>query len=388
MPLFFIRCFSTLPCPRKHLIGFLSALCLFVGCSPIAPDTAKSSLPLENSQPASLDQASRSSIAPEKLRSRIDAVLQENLTGRQLSASTNAAWQIMHGVLAYRDRLPLTVENRQLNTLEHLFHGGVVNGWDLAAGEVLPKTQRLGMRARLEPGSYIGQGHVDQWLAILAQIDVPLTETVQVQDRTFTIEDWARQAQYDVSHVAVREYSWTLMALMHYFPDEQTWVAKDGKQWTFDPLVEFEAKEDLRTSPCGGMHRMMGLAHAIRFRKRHGGEMTGAWKLADDRIREVIALAKQYQNEDGSFSSNYTERPGRTKDLSATISATGHTLEFLAYALPENELSDEWMEKATQRLCTLLEASRKVDLDCGGLYHALNGLRIYHDRRFGVWTPN
>ena len=263
-----------------------------------------------------------------------------------------------------------------------------MEGWELAPGDPLPSSGKSGLKARLEPGSYIGQGHVDQWLAILAQADIPLSRKVEARDKEFTVLDWARQAQWDVSDNPVREYSWTIIALTHYFPDEESWIAKDGNTWTFEPLAGFEAKQDLETSPCGGMHRLMGLARAVHFRKRHHGAIVDGWKLAEDKVLEAIDTIQRFQNPDGSFSTNHTERPGTSSDLSTMISATGHTLEFLAFALPPEQLSAPWMVRAADRLCLLLEATIDSDLDCGGLYHTLNGLKLYYSRRYESWQPN
>ena len=109
--------------------------------------------------------------------------------------------------------------------------------------------------------------------------------------------------------------------------------------------------------------------------------------MAEDKLNESIVTIRKFQNPDGSFSCNYTERSGQTKDVGASISATGHMLEVLAYALPESQLSEPWVERSVERLCNLLHATRNLDLDCGGLYHSLSGLRIYYKRRYGPWEP-
>jgi hypothetical protein len=313
------------------------------------------------------------------LASRIEQVLVENLKNRSLRSDLNAAWQIFHGVIAYGDKLPLETPEGAMPALRFAFGGGQFQGWELAPGDLLSDGRR-GMRAKLEPGSYIGQGHVDQWLAILAQAGVEGDRIVQVGDQSFTVFDWARQAQWDVPDNPIPEYAWTMIALMHYFPDEQQWMARDGRQWDYDALVDFEAKADLSTSACGGTHRLQGLAHALAFRKRHQGAITGPWQAAQRRVDAAIQGARQMQNSDGSLSTNYTDLPGRSADLSLNISATGHMLEFLAFALPQEQLGERWVEQAAHRLCDYLEASAAVDLDCGGLYHALHGLAIYQQR--------
>jgi hypothetical protein len=39
-------------------------------------------------------------------------------------------------------------------------------------------------------------------------------------------------------------------------------------------------------------------------------------------------------------------------------------------------------------LCHLLELTSQADLDCGGLYHSLNGLKLYYSRRYEAWSPS
>jgi hypothetical protein len=153
--------------------------------------------------------------------------------------------------------------------------------------------------------------------------------------------------------------------------------------WTLEPLVQFEAQQDLTTSACGGMHRLMGLAHAVNYWKRRKMNFTGGWLEAQQKLKQTIETIRRYQNSDGTFSTNYTTRPGTSSDLSSRIGTTGHTLEVLAYALEPSELREPWVEKSVRRLCELLKAAGDEELECGGLYHGLAGLRIYRNRAFG-----
>jgi hypothetical protein len=41
------------------------------------------------------------------------------------------------------------------------------------------------------------------------------------------------------------------------------------------------------------------------------------------------------------------------------------------------------MERAVLRLCAMLDSTIEIDLECGGIYHALAGLKLYRERRFG-----
>jgi len=368
------------PKNRTIATAFLALFAVGMGCDSTVPKNLESALVSLPSYPARVESLS--------LQQKIEFALRANLEKRLLSAESNGTWQVIHGAVAYGDQLPLEVDGKVVNAIDYLLSGGVLPGWELSVGPILPATSKPGILARVEAGSYIGQGHTDQWLGYFSQIPLSLDRAVQVNGQPLTIRDWARQAQWDVPTNPFQEYSWTLIALTNFFPEEQEWKANDGNTWTLEPFVRWEANQDLTASPCGGMHRLMGLAHAIQFRKRHNGLFDGGWLLAKNVVASAVETAKRFQNSDGSFSTKYTERPGVSKDMSASISATGHTLEFLAYALEERELAKPWMERAVERLCDMLKATEKIELECGGAYHALAGLNLYYRRRFQKSTTD
>jgi len=353
---------------RVFVKSLLASLCLASSsCTPskpIAPADASAAVPQDG------------------LKAMLDHALAYNRDQRLLSTDRNAAWQIAHGSVAYGLELPLLVGKQRVLAFDHLFGGGTMRGWQLSLGPVHPRTGRAMIRAEVEAGSYIGQGHVDQFLGYLSQTHPPLDLPINVEGQMLTLEDWGRAAQWEIPNNAFREYSWTLIALTNLFPDEYEWTAADGKTWTLEPLVAFEARQDLTTSACGGSHRLMGLAHAVEYWKRRNLSFSGGWQAAQATVRQAIETFRRFQNSDGTFSINYTARPGTSSDLSTRIGTTGHTLEVLAYALDPKELREPWVERSVVRLCEMLDAASQEDLECGGLYHGLAGLRIYRDRVF------
>jgi hypothetical protein len=331
--------------------------------------------------PQQLLASSRRTNAP--LATRIDAALERERTQRLLSSTTNAAWQIMHGVISYGGELPLETPDRGVvGALDYAFHGGLINGFELGLGSTpLPSTQRTGVTARLEPGSYVGQGHPDQWLAIFAMANVPLETEVMVGDTRRTLLDWGRQAQADVVNNLLNEYSWTLIALTHYFPSESQWATADGTTVSWEALVEAELTNDINTSACGGTHRLSGIVRALAAHKQLGLPDSPIWQEARQVVDRAIDNARVNRSRDGSLSSSYFVKPSRSADVGAELSSAGHIFEFLALALPREELAEPWIELAGHRLCDLLDATQGVELDCGALYHALNGLKLYRQRR-------
>jgi len=101
---------------------------------------------------------------------------------------------------------------------------------------------------------------------------------------------------------------------------------------------------------------------------------------AKNHLDNAVTIAKQLQNSDGSFSSNYFARSGVSADTANVLASTGHTLEFLALTLSAEELREPWILRAVNRLCSLLESSEDYPLECGALYHAVHGLQIFLER--------
>lgn len=360
---------------RLSCIAAACMLGLSVGCVPPPVASIDRSLESADALPAG-GQATA-------LQARLHQVLASAQENRSLSSDENAAWQIMHGVVPYGQDLEIETPDRgRIGALEYAFSGGLIRGLELMPGDILPSTGRRGLKARLEPGSYVGQGHVDQWIAIMAMANIPADTTIQLGDHVFTVEDWARQAQYDVSNNYLNEYGWTLIALTHYLPNEASWTASDGKTYTLESLLRAELAQDMSEQACGGTHSLAGIVRTAAARQRLGLSDSETWTAADNLIDACLEKAKNYRASDGRLSCYYFDRSGITVDLSVELSSAGHVFEFLALALPETELSEPWVERAAERLCELLEASEAVDLECGGLYHALNGLKIYVTRRY------
>ena len=268
-----------------------------------------------------------------------------------------------------------------VSAVDYLLAGGQMKGWNFEAGDTIG--QRRGLRAIVEQGSKAGQGHYDQWLGYLSGCDLPRDQTIVVGGTTYTLDDYIEQVKWDAPRNLSQEYSWTLMALTHYFPTNHEWTASDGQKWNIDKLVEIEANHDLGTSACGGAHRLCGLTLAFNRHVAHGGAIEGPWKAAQDKILDSLWRAREYQNSDGSLSSNYLRRPGRSADLSENLGATGHVLEFVVLAEPDSEMHADWIKRAALFMCDVIERTKDVPLECGALYHATSGLVIYRNRLFG-----
>ena len=312
-------------------------------------------------------------------RQRVDRVLDSVLHQRALNADVHAAWQVLHGALAYGRDFPLTVQEKKVSAVDYLLDGGRLNGWQFTPGDRLDNGA-VGLRAVLQPGSSSGQGHADQWLAVLAQCGLPLEQKLTIQGSDYQLEDYLAQVQRDLPSNVEREWSWTVIALTRYLSTDAEWQARDGSTWSVEQLVEEETQQQLSTSACGGTHRLIGITMALDKRRSENAKIGPVWRTAEETIRYAVQRAREFQNGDGSFSTNYFQRSGISADTAQVLTTTGHTLEFLALALSPEELQQPWVLRAAHRLCEVLEETEELSLECGALYHAVHGLVIFRQK--------
>ncbi|HEX3999780.1 MAG TPA: hypothetical protein VHX65_14615 [Pirellulales bacterium] len=335
-------------------------------------------------------------LSPDALRDKIDGVVDYTLNARQMNVRDQAAWQIVHGIEAFGRDLPIEHDGKVSSAVDYLLAGGALKGWVLRPGD-------KGVLSIIEAGSKTGQGHPDQWLGYMSQCgDVKAGDQLIVGGKKYHISDLMTEAQWQLFDG--EEASWTLMGAVTYLPLDAKWTAKDGSKWTFERLVAMEASHKLGEGGCGGSHRLYALAIAVnRYNKEthtDPADMRGGWRAAYDKVADGLETARKYQQRDGSFSTGFFEKPAESADLGTRLYSAGHTLEFVAAAVSSGlydnedtadhkpyELSDPWVVAAVNRLCNEMNVARDMEPDCGTLYHAAHGLRLYRDLRFGPRRP-
>ena len=380
--------FSRRSLPYQYLL-LIAVAPLTSGCEQALPTpTAAFIAPAAQAAlPASVPVSSpaQPNLSNDQLRTLLDKTLDYLEHQREMSLEKNAAWQILHGVLAFGRNFQVRHGDQQVNTLDWVLAGKPMKGWTLRPTEV-------GLRAELEPGKH-GQGHEDQWLAVISQADIPHTQSLIVGGKTYQIYDILKQAMNDTYEG--KECSWSLIGMSQYLqPIDQSWQAADGTRWSVERILtmeggttddEFLGQSLVNEGACGGTHRLIGMAMALRrYQQQYPDrELTGGWQAAAQRIAWAIDAAHQNQLPNGAFSIRYFTRPSRSRSVGENLGATGHTLEFLATAMTREQLAQPWVRQAVTYLCQLLKDTESLNLECGALYHAAHGLVLYRQRCFG-----
>lgn len=358
------------------------------GCGHKPGSEPVAATPVANSPAAKADGGELPTDA--EILKQIDDALEYTYDHRRLSvgstANDQAAWQIVHGALAFKREFLVSDGSRDVSAVDYMLAGGKMKGFNLRRGDLLDEaTKRYGIATVIEEDK-MGQGHADQWLGYLSDCKLPLDEPIVVEGEKHTIADYIDQAKLDVHKNTTQEYSWTLMALTAYYPTDYTWKAGDGSEWSISKLVDIELGHNLESSACGGTHRMTALTMAFNRHVDAGKPVEGTWKKLAERIQECIDKAKQYQNLDGSLSSNYFARPGKSADLAVCMGSAGHVQEFLATAMDKEQLQQPWVKRATLDMCKTFRKTKPVDVECGALFHAAHGLVLYREKVFGPRT--
>jgi hypothetical protein len=362
--------------PRCSL---LLASIVAAGCGSDVTTPAKSSASKETTAVAATPVAESGETAadPETvLRDRLDASIAA-AGKRKLKygeGESNAAWQVIHGVLAFGPDLILDYDGTDVPALDHVLAGGTLTGWKMRPGE-------KGIIAEVEPGSKTGQGHKDQWLGYLSACNIKADQPLVVGGKTYKFIDLATQAQWECREG--QEFGWTLSGLLPFVELDAKWQSQDGEEWTFERMIELESKADLTGASCGGTHSLIGVANVLNAYIADGGKLEGGWAVADEHVRNCVQKAKEHQQQDGSFSTGFFVRSATVPEISGVMHANGHTLEFLCWALTDEQLREPWVRRAVENLLGQLEATRDVPLECGALYHAARGLQLYRGRLFG-----
>ena len=205
---------------------------LVIGCPPRS-DLSDSSTD-SFTEPPSDDWDSK------ELVSLLDQTLQREASGRTLTLPLHGSWQVLHGVLAYGTDFRINVDGEAVPAVDYVLRGGSLAGFDGQPGDSFGNPPRRGLRMPLDPTSKIGQGHRDQWLAILAQTGLSGNQELSLGDRTYRLSDWIHQVEYDIPMNFEAEFSWTLIALTTFHDTDHTWDARDGNRYNIESLLGSE----------------------------------------------------------------------------------------------------------------------------------------------------
>ncbi|MAT15157.1 MAG: hypothetical protein CMJ46_07785 [Planctomyces sp.] len=294
---------------------------------------------------------------------------------RFLTNGLHTPWQIMHGILAFRDEYEiLAAPNSQdkLNAIKFISNNPSFDGkpWFLKSP--------YGGKAHPFTVPYAFEGHPNQFPAIMTMTDLPLDHQFLTPDGPITMQDIVKNAQMEVNNHEGQ--TWTLWFLTHYLPSDTEWRNARGENWSIERLVQMQNQVAVERSACGGCHNLFALALARNNHLQEGGQIRGVWLEANQKILRYTEIARRTQNRDGSLSSDYFRAPQFSNEFKRRVATSGHMMEFLMVALPQSQLKEQWVRRAIDSVATDLIRFRNEPADVGALYHAVDALVIFRER--------
>ncbi len=298
---------------------------------------------------------------------------------RPLNTRDDSAWSVMHSFLGYGPNGMVAINSdrgQRTNAVSWMCQNGPLMGRRLLYLD-------NGYIKGVEGAGY--QGHPCQFLAMLAQINIPRDYPLVIQGRTLDVEDLVNSEMYTCA--SDKELTFKLIAFSHYLNSDATWKSENGETWTIPQILTEEMAQPVNGAACGGTHRIMAIAFAVKNRQLRGEPIDGAYVPAQAYVRQYQRYIMSLQNRDGSFSTNWLKGRADNGDKDRQLQTTGHILELLVYSLPRNELSDPRVVKAVEFLNNLMSRNRKRDWEVGPRGHAIRALSLYHRRVFERQTP-
>lgn len=355
-------------------------LTLLTGCAPTVSTTEESaSAPPGEAQSESVSTAVAAPVSADPVKARLELAIQ-HIEQREL-LTTNAFWTVFHGILGVGPNLMLkdAESGQRVNALDYIFRGEGRLG-EIRGMRFVPTAH--GIDVQTGP-IYVGQGHQDQFVGEIAQWGVPIDTKVLLFGKEYTLRDFLNEIKAHARVGVGQELSWAIVALGHYYGTDIEWTNGFGEKLRFRELVKSEVDASIDQAACGGTHRLFGLTWVYHIHRRKGGMDEGVWKEVADKLAHHQALAKKYQNSDGSLSSNYFRGPGTTQDLQERLGSSGHILEWLSTALSDEELKSDWVQNAANAVALMILEAQSAPVESGALYHAAHGLATYYVRVYG-----
>jgi hypothetical protein len=312
------------------------------------------------------------------IRQRIDLAVAQ-VRARQLRTD-NGFWTVFHGILGLGPSVTLEdpLTGRKVNALDYIASGGKVPGLHF-----VPTAD--GLDVETGPGTFEKQGHQDQFIAEMVEWNVAPERKFKVDGKDHTFGDFLRFSKARASVKMNQELEWALVIVGTHYGTDAEWTNDFGEKLRYEDLVRAELNKDLDKAACGGTHLLFGLTWAYHLhRQKHGGEPEGVWKDVAERIATCKKKAREAQNADGTFSTDFFASRAEIPDINRRINTTGHVLEWLALAMTDEELKEPWVQGAANALAMLFLDNERTFLEGGGMYHAVHGLLIYTSRVYGA----
>ncbi len=284
-------------------------------------------------------------------------------------ANERSNWGMLHSIMVYGADTRIRVGSKSYSAIAWIAGNNACRGQKLLAEDAQGITARSGVGL---------QGHQAQMLAVFSLCNVPADYPLYAGEGKYSVRDIIKTEQ--LACKSGEELTFTLIGLSHYLDTDAVWRDAEGQVWDFERLIREELAQSVVGAACGGTHRLMGFAHALRKRRAEGKPISGQWRRAEVYTKDFIAYTYRLQNRDGSFSTDWFEGREDNGNMDRKIQTTGHIVEWLLTVTPDAQLQDPRLVNAVRYLLASMYNEREHDWKIGPKGHALRSLAMYYER--------
>lgn len=278
------------------------------------------------------------------------------------------------------------------------------------AGRFVAIRTRFGMRYVTAGGDPAGQSHIDQVVATLAGLHLPLDHSITVADGKASIADFMRDS---TENFQLRgEFEWSTLALARYHPSPECWKNRFGEEFDFDRVAAALIARPFDSSSCLGTHRLFALAILLHIDDAHEILSDARRAHVSQYLRNIAMHVASAQLPDGSIdplwhvdvarqpwlvslvdelaegpvrqsylSDTYYDlhRPAITSQINGKVTATGHHLEWLMLLPSEQQPREEFYTNAAIFLweCVKNSAAEDRRRNYCPYMHAIRVLKLF-----------
>ncbi len=331
-------------------------------------------------------------LSPEvaKLREQINGTLAAN-TKRQLDMQSDTPATILAFCYAYgadtqvlqptQTQQPTPGQRRQQPAVAKtpIFAIGALCWNYPCGGKTLLRSDGKEIIAKVGPGLQRKPGTL---LAMLAMSSIAESYEVRVGETVGSIADLVRTEKAACS--ADADMSLALIGLSFYCDCEEEWTNDFGEKWSIPKIVLAELLHPADQGTSNITDQLLGLACAVRRFENEGIELTGPMLDAKNYLDSFQKFAISAQNDQGLWHPRFFLFKGSAQNQWEALYSAGHIFRFLAFALPEDQLTDPQVVKSAKALTDLVNkvanSPASTERQAESLATALHAIAIYSER--------
>jgi len=207
----------------------------------------------------------------------------------------------------------------------------------------------FGMRFK-PPLEAVGESHLNQGIAVLAQLGISLDCQVAAGGHRGCVCDILSDCMVNFDRHQP-DGSWALVAFAIYLNENPRWVNRLGDTCDLEAIVNDTLSLTWEGESCGGAHRLAALTYYLLGVRAHRLQCSAATeRRLTEFLRDIFLTITAAQADDGSIAEDWhnqnraTDSTGRLTKPVATFETTSHIAEWLTH-LPGDIQDDSTVRK-------------------------------------------